>query len=385
MCQTGLAFRPAFSELLPAMCTRSRSRRRPATQVVTGVRPEPLERAAVARRFRRLVDGGAVLAPAGLAREDPDVLLTRRYLPRHEVHLFDATFFLTDYLYDEALGFLIAYVVLGERNGERVRRVYPRVFYKDSSLLWRVASHYVHDHDEYWIGKGATRWTHDGDHEVLTSAEETTNLPFEVQRALTLVSRARPRRRDDDAVALVLREGPSGRIEPYADFTAPRRRAAERASIHGGRDVARFTRPGDPRSLVFVRGYEPDFSGGLLEEHRAKSRFFGGTLRTFRFLSTNGSIQYQVYASPTHVWLAPPQALTTELSSYGVRTLDVHAPEEVFLPGYEYHEDGHSQIPRGYAGAPHPKDPHRADASAWLEELPVVRAFRREVLGQRRR
>ena len=37
----------------------------------------------------------------------------------------------------------------------------------------------------------------------------------------------------------------------------------------------------------------------------------------------------------------------------------------------------------GYAGDAHPDDEHRADASAWIEELPVIRRFRARVLGRR--
>ena len=70
--------------------------------------------AQVARRFRALLEAGAELRPAGSARFQPEVLLTPGYLPRHEVALFDATFFLTDLLFDEALGFFVAYVVLGQ-------------------------------------------------------------------------------------------------------------------------------------------------------------------------------------------------------------------------------------------------------------------------------
>jgi hypothetical protein len=295
------------------------------------------------------------------------------------MRLFDATYLLSDYLYDEALGFLVAFVILGERD---VRRVHPRIFYKDSSLVWRVASHFVHDHEEYWIGKGDVRCEllHDG--EYLCSSEETTNLPYEIQGALDDVSRARKRRRDDDAVALVLRQGPSGRIAPYADFLAPRRRAAALWRVNRGRPVARFRRRGDPRSLRFAPGFEPDLDAGVLEEARTESRFFGGAMRKVRVLSRNRSIQYMFYASPTHVWIGPPQTLTTALSTYGVRVDDVPVDEDLCIPAYEYHEDGHSQIPAGFAGEPHPDDPHRADASAWLEELEPVREFRRKVLGE---
>ncbi len=368
---------------------------------MTGVAPTSDTPAQVARRLQALVEDGAHLAPAGTARKDPGILLTRAYLPRHEIRLFDATYFLTDYRFNEALGFFVGYVVLSPPDGGAPRRIHPRIFYKDSSLVWRVASHFVHDHTEYWIGKGDVHWERCGDDELLTSVEETTNLPYEVQGAFDLASRVRRRRRDDRAIELVLREGPSGRIQPYADFVTPRRRAAERFAINGDRPVARFSRRDDPTSLRFAAGYEPDFDAGAVEEFPSVSRFFGGKLRKLRILSANRRIQYMFVAGPTHVWCNPPQALTTELSTYGVRTLDVQADEHAFIPGYEYHDtantenaeddDGHavsvSQIPRGFAGAPHPDDPARADASAWTERLPVIREFRAKLLrgGRRRR
>ena len=54
----------------------------------------------------------------------------------------------------------------------------------------------------------------------------------------------------------------------------------------------------------------------------------------------------------------PPQALTTELSSFGVRTIDVEAADDLCVPAMEYHylddwEDPpvlYSQIPAGFAG-----------------------------------
>ena len=94
-------------------------------------------------------------------------------------------------------------------------------------------------------------------------------------------------------------------------------------------------------------------------------------------------------AGPRQVWIIPDQATTTQLSSYGVRTIDVVADDDLFLPGYEYHggengELGADQIPEGFAGEISELDPSRADASPWLDRLPVVREFRRRVLGRRR-
>jgi len=107
----------------------------------------------------------------------------------------------------------------------------------------------------------------------------------------------------------------------------------------------------------------------------------------YRILSKNRSIQYQFLAAPRHVWIVPPQPLTREIMSYGVRTIDVIADEDLFVPGYEYHylDDSecpprhHSQIPAGYAGEPSEVDPARADALRWIEELPIVKAFRKAV------
>jgi hypothetical protein len=203
-------------------------------------------------------------------------------------------------------------------------------------------------------------------------------------------------RRDLRAIGRILRRAPDGRFEPYRDFSAPRARARSdpRNLIHGGEVVAWFVRRNDPESLRFARGYQPDFGGGLLEVSRSASRLYGGRVGKYRILSKNRRIQYQFVAGPRHVWIIPPQALTTELSSYGVRTIDVEADEALFVPGYEYHYmDGtgsrpqlHSQIPEGFAGAPSPVDPSRSDASAWLDHLPVIREFRRRLhLPLRRR
>jgi len=358
---------------------RPRPPRGPELCLVTGIRPEPGAAAAVARRFRALLDAGARLLPAGTARKRPGLLLGPRYRPQHEVRLFDARYFLAPYRFDDAVGFFVGYVVLDGR-----REVWPRIFYKDSSLLWRVASHFVRADGATWIGKGDTRIEERGPWVYRHSVEETTNLPYELQFVLDDLSHRRKRRRDDAAMALVVREAPSGRIQPYADFCAPRRRAAALWRENGGRPVARFLRRGDPESLRFAPGYEPDLEDGLVESGTAPSAYFGGPVEKVRVVARNRRVQYLFLHGPRHVWMAPPQLLSTRLSSYGVRVDDVPADEDAFLPGYEYHDAEESQIPRGYAGPQHPEDPDRADASPWLEALPVVRAFRARIGGHGR-
>ena len=345
----------------------------------------------VAREFHALLEAGAELKPAGAARNDPGTLLDSGYVPRLKIDLFGTRFYLTRARKNPAVRFFVGYVVPPSQDRSPCR-IYPRIFYKDLSLAWRVGSHLVANEDEFWIGKGAVeRWSQDG-YEHLRSVESTTDLPLELQTALETTSHEQTRvRTDERALFLILRNAPRGRIEPYRDFTAPRDRAAARRGgrIHGGRRVAWFSRRNDPASLKFARGFAPDFARGIVEESRSSSRLYGGALRRFRILSENRRIQYLFFSAPRHTWIVPPQATTTELSSYGVRVVDVKADEDLFVPGYEYHyvDDERdppeivSQIPQGFAGAQTDFDPTRADASAWLERLPVIREFRRKVLG----
>jgi hypothetical protein len=199
----------------------------------------------------------------------------------------------------------------------------------------------------------------------------------------------------ESTLGLIIRRAPDGRVEPYRDFVEPRERAASVKGnlINGGKSIAAFKKANDPSSLFFVKGYEPDFKGGILESSKSKSKLYGGTLKRFRILSGNKKIQYFFFAGRRHVWIIPPQATTTELSSYGVRTIDVVADDDLFIPGFEYHHyeknsEGElelfSQIPSGFAGEICKVDDAKADASPWLDKIPIIKKFRRDVLGKRR-
>jgi hypothetical protein len=286
--------------------------------------------------------------------------------------------------------FFVAYIVQPDARGS-VRAAHPRLFYKDAALNWRSASHIGRQNGSFWIGKGDVECVAVDGVEYEFSRESTTDLPIELQPALEALCRQQTNFVTDDVAAeLILRTAPEGRIEPYADFTAPRRRAQAdpRNRVNGGRPVAWFARRNDPTSLRFARGYEPDFAKGIFETSPLSSRLYGGAITCYRILSTNRRVQYQFMAAPRHVWIIPPQALTTELSSYGVRTVDVRADDDLFVPGYEYHflDDDqdppvpYSQIPEGFAGPASELDDARADASPWLDRLPVIEAFRKQVL-----
>lgn len=350
-----------------------------ATRPATGVEPRAQPPRHVERELRGLIAAGCRIRPAGSARTRPAALL-RLYPPRYALELFDARFYLADLREDENFRFFVAYVRLGG-----ARDLFPRLFYKDSSLVWRCATHFISAPGVHWIGKGDLKWIDEADGQTEYSAEETTNLPYEMQAALDELSRrAKSVPWDARALRRILRRAPVGRFEAYADFIGPRRRAeAVRANrIHGGRPVAWFERKNDPASLRLAPGFAPDFAR-VVEVSRSASRMYGGEIAKLRILSKNRQIQYQFVAGPHHVWIIPAQTLTTELSSYGVRTLDVIADEDLFVPGYEYHylEDGalYTQIPLGFAGPASDVDPTRADASPWLEQLPLIQEFRRRI------
>lgn len=346
----------------------------------------------VRREFEALVNAETPFRVAGLARKDPGVLLKNRLFPAHKIELFETRFYLTNALQIPELRFVVAYVV--QKNAKGKLTIFPRIFYKDLSLAWRSASHFAYENDgDIWIGKGDVRGHMENGDDMVESIESTTDLPLEMQSAVEglLGLASKTRKGSEKMLQWILRQGPSDRVEPYHDFVAPRQKAAAnpRNLINRGRPVAWFSNTSDPTSLKFTRGFEPDFSNGIVERSTSRSKLYGGKLRRFRILSTNEKIQYYFIAGPKHVWIIPPQATTTQISSYGVRTIDVIADDDLFIPGWEYHhfeetQDGlelYSQIPPGFAGEVCPHDDAKADASPWLDQIPIIQQFRRDVLN----
>lgn len=343
----------------------------------------------VAARFgRRLVSGELRLQVSGSARRRPRSLV-REYPPSFQIDLFGTEFHISKVRQNEDLRFMVAYVVQG-------RQAFARLFYKDVSLIWRSASHVVRSAQENWIGKGDVVVRHAQGDEWIESDEATTDLPLEMQSALeSLIARSGRLRRDDDAPIRVLRRGPDDRVRPYRDFSEPRRRAAAQRGnlVNGGRSIARFTRRRDPTSLLIVPGYEPDFRRGVLEAAPTKSRLYGGKVTLYRVLSRNMKVQWGFFLAPKHAWLGSLQSTTAHLTSFGVRPIDVAADEDLLLPGFEYHYQDESedppvlvsQIPMGFAGPQSSVDAARADASPWLDQVPVLRALRRAAEGRSRR
>lgn len=364
------------------------------TQIIKSVMRSELSSSIIEREFRRLLPESKLVV-SGSARRNPELLFERGLRPKHRIDLFDKIIYLTNIRQVPELRFFVAYVVenTSKATGRSRSKIYPRIFYKDLSLAWRSASHFSQTDEGIWVGKGDVRPEFEDGEEFLTSIESTTDLPFELQNALDQTSKLTKKPKGKEStLELILRRSPVNRVQPYRDFTEPRRKAsAFKANlINGGKSIATFTRANDPKSLKFVAGFKPDFKNGIIETTESKSKLYHGKLRRFRILSRNQKIQYYFFSGPKHVWIIPPQATTTELSSYCVRTIDVIADDNLFIPGYEYHHmeetnsgelELYSQIPAGFAGEVCEHDDAKADASPWLDKIPLINQFRREVLG----
>ena len=363
------------------------------TEIIPSVKRHDLSPLKTLRQFKELIQRGARLKIAGTARSDPSSLLDSGLHPRHRIDLFDSRIYLCNVQQIPELRFFVAYVVQNNRRGKP--EIFPRIFYKDLSLAWRSASHFSRSDEGIWIGKGAVREEFENGQEFLTSIESTTDLPLEMMNVLDELARKIKRPRGKEfTLDLVLKKSSGNRVQPYSDFTSPRRLAALEKSnlINRGKSIARFKRPGDPTSLKFTSGFEPDFSDGIFEKSTSRSKLYHGLLKRFRILSTNRKIQYLFISGPKHTWIIPPQATTTELSSYCVRTIDVIADEDLFIPGYEYHHfeetksgelELFSQIPPGFVGEICEFDDAKADAAPWLDKLPVIQEFQRRILSKR--
>ena len=130
----------------------------------------------VATDFKRMLATSYRLRVDGQAKRAPGRLLESGYTPKYEIELFGTRYFLCNQRDSEGLKVMPAYVLPAGDN----KTIYARVFYKDSSLVWRSASHFVNTDDEYWIGKGALRLIDKRGVKGWFSVEETTNLPLEI-------------------------------------------------------------------------------------------------------------------------------------------------------------------------------------------------------------
>ena len=357
--------------------------------IIKNVSPKNWPTKQVRFEFKRLLANGFRLETKGQAKNRAPDYLPRTRPPKHIIDLFGVRYFISDIRHEAGFRFFIAYVVMPQVGIHR-KRIYPRIFYKDSSLIWRSASHLVKTGNEHWIGKGDLKPVVEDGQINFYSAEETTNLPYEMDAALDTISRSSADVTEDKmAQEMVLRNAPEDRVEPYADFTGPRRKAMlnPNYAINDNQKIAWFKNANKPNSLCITKGFEPDFKKGLIDTSKSSSRMYGGQITKYRIASKNRKVQYLFIFGKTQAWIIPPQPLDNLLISYGVRAVDVEMDDNLCIPGYEFHylefddepDSLYSQIPKGFVGPASEADPDRASASPWIEKLSVIKNFRKHL------
>jgi hypothetical protein len=81
------------------------------TRIEPSAEPSDLGPRQVGREFRRLLDEGMRIRPAGTAGRSPRSLLSGGYAPRYKTELFDTTFYLSKLHQNADNRFFVAYVV----------------------------------------------------------------------------------------------------------------------------------------------------------------------------------------------------------------------------------------------------------------------------------
>ncbi len=109
------------------------------TRIASSARPSELSPRQVEREFRSLIADGVRMRPAGEARTDPPRLLSDGYTPKYKIELFATTYYLTNVRQNPDIRFFVCYVVQRSFATSKLE-IYPRIFYKDISLVWRSAS-----------------------------------------------------------------------------------------------------------------------------------------------------------------------------------------------------------------------------------------------------
>ncbi len=357
--------------------------------IIKNVAPKNWSEKQVGLEFKNLLKNGYRLDLKGQAKDRAPDYLPRTRPPKHVIDLFGVRYFLSDIRREAGFRFFVAYLVMPQK-GKHKNFIYPRIFYKDSSLIWRSASHLIKTGKEHWIGKGDLKPVIEEGAINYYSAEETTNLPYEMDAALDTISRSSAEVIIDKmAQELVLRNAPENRVEPYADFTQPRLKAMQtpKYAINQNHKIAWFEHPNKPGSLRIEAGYEPDFKYGLIDTSYSRSKMYGGEINKYRIASKNRQVQYLFITGQTQAWIIPPQPLDDLLISYGVRAVDAEIDDNLCIPGFEFHylefddepDSLYSQIPKGFVGPASEADPDRASASPWIEKLPVMEKFRKHL------
>ena len=256
------------------------------TAILPGVQPDPRDPRALATEFRAALADGVRLRPSGEAKQDPTPAansplrgaLSHRPLPGS--NLSDRVPLRRQPEFHGRVRRTVG--VLRSRRRVRTTRGSST---KDSSLVWRVATHFVRSEDDNWIGKGDTKWELIRRRRVLVQRGGDREPAFSRcrKRSTSLAGAAR----SHGGITTRSRSSCSAATEiasnPFAEFVTPRRRAAERYRIHGGKPIARFHSQGRSQHAALREGLRTGLpTRGWWTQSSSHSKLYGGPVTKFR-------------------------------------------------------------------------------------------------------
>ena len=244
-------------------------------------------------------------------------------------------------------------------------KLFVNSFYKSNSqAVWRVVSHELLEafatvmKMKGWLGKGIN--------------EFGQTLPVEIQDKLENILLAEKEPKIDETIfyAILGRGTTEGPLASEI-FTQKEMIKKEKEII--------ITKGDNPigRDFSFVEGYEPNFAN-VVDRYKSVNSIYG-EIEHYAVLSKNEEIQYLFNVDADgRIWIGTIQAVGIGLTRQGTRadTVILKFPKYLLMPAYEYPK----QIPYGYAGETHKKNPSYADATDYHNKIGIIKEFREKVL-----
>ncbi|MCA9792002.1 MAG: FHA domain-containing protein, partial [Candidatus Eremiobacteraeota bacterium] len=248
--------------------------------------------------------------------------------------------------YDAVLGYV--------KDGAGKYNVQP--FYRSGSQgIWRAPSH--GNVGNGWLGKGV-------------GGEASTNLPIPLQKALNGALEQRPtlkgfdgnrafygvQRTSLDDFAAAVKPESLGKFDRELPVAGPKKSS-------GAPEAFRYHNPQQA----------PNFSRGPVDSYGFKHPIHGD-VKAQVFPSKDGSLQYAFFRNQKNEpWLAQVDAPKSPVNEFGVRQRPIE-PGDLANPRLDYAD----QIPVQYGGS---KAQHYTDAGRYVDELPIIKEYRRYLEG----
>jgi len=251
-------------------------------------------------------------------------------------------------------------------------QIFVNAYYRsDSQNVWRAASHQGVGENAWWIGKGYD--------------EQYQTLPSAVQEKLEGLK--------NSAAAIPTKEGfykvlGLGEEHPYDPAIMQSVMLSQIKNIVNpiGLSKSLFQTP------QYERGLRPDFTS--CRTYETQSLLYGGKVTTYVVSSEDGAVEYlfnvAVVNGVTKVWIGGLQYAHPKLTRQGIPSVPINAPWFYMTPAFEYAsniETLKTKMGVDLSSYMRPQNIYRPekyiDMSSFLDQLPIIKDFRAQVLNER--